>query len=111
VGQGVRRACAKRYPQSEPFDQDRTGGSDWGHRRLRAAPLLSAAVRSPELRRARARVAPGSPELGRGEEGATANSMAGKATNPRAERGEWRCEDLERAGATPVSDSGHGEGT
>jgi hypothetical protein len=27
---------------------------------------------------ARARVAPGSPELGRGEEGATANSMAGK---------------------------------
>jgi hypothetical protein len=30
------------------------------------------------LRQARARVAPGSPELGRGEEDATANSMAGK---------------------------------
>jgi hypothetical protein len=53
-------------------------GSDRGNRRLRAAPLLSTAVRSPELRRARARVAPGSPELGRGEEGATVNSMAGK---------------------------------
>jgi hypothetical protein len=44
----------------------------------RAAPLLSAAVRSPELGQARATVAPGSPELGRGEEGATMNSMAGK---------------------------------
>jgi hypothetical protein len=42
------------------------------------APLLSAAVKSLELRQARARVAPGSPELGRGEEDATANSMAGK---------------------------------
>jgi hypothetical protein len=48
------------------------------NRRLRAAPLLSAAVRSPELRQARARVALGSLELGREEEGATANSMAGK---------------------------------
>jgi hypothetical protein len=53
-------------------------GSDRGNRWLRAAPLLSTAVRSPELRRARARVASGSPELGRGEEGATTNSMAGK---------------------------------
>jgi hypothetical protein len=43
-----------------------------------AAPLLSAAVKSPELRQARARVAPGSPELGRGEESATANSMTRK---------------------------------
>jgi hypothetical protein len=53
-------------------------GSDRGNRWLRAAPLLSAAVRSPSLRLAWARVAPGSSELGRGEEGATANSMAGK---------------------------------
>jgi hypothetical protein len=45
---------------------------------LRAALLLSAAVRSPKLRQAWATVALGSPELGRGEEGATANSMAGK---------------------------------
>jgi hypothetical protein len=80
VGQGVRCACAKRYPWSEPFDQARTGGGglDWGNRRLRAALLLFEAVRLPELRRARARVAPGSSELGRGEEGATANSMMGK---------------------------------
>jgi hypothetical protein len=42
------------------------------------APLLSVAVRSPELRQARARVAPGSPELGREGEGTMANSMAGK---------------------------------
>jgi hypothetical protein len=35
-------------------------------------------VRSPELRRARARVVPGSPELGRGEEGTTANSWRGR---------------------------------
>jgi hypothetical protein len=49
-----------------------------GNRRLQAAPLLSAAVRSPELRLARARVAPGSLELGREGEGATANAMAGK---------------------------------
>jgi hypothetical protein len=53
---------------------DQTGGN----RRLRAAPLLSAVVRSLELRLARARVAPGSPELGREGEGTTANSMAGK---------------------------------
>jgi hypothetical protein len=55
------------------------GGNQTGETDVReAAPLLSAAVRSPELRQARARVAPGSPELGRGEEGAMANSMVGK---------------------------------
>jgi hypothetical protein len=53
-------------------------GSDQGNRRLRAASLLSTVVQSPELRRARARVAPRSPELGREEEGATANSTAGR---------------------------------
>jgi hypothetical protein len=52
------------------------GDQTRGNRRLRAAPLLSAAVRSLELRLARARVAPGSPEMGREEEGATTNSMA-----------------------------------
>jgi hypothetical protein len=45
---------------------------------MQAALLLSAAVRSPELRQARARVASGSPELGREGENAMANSMAGK---------------------------------
>jgi hypothetical protein len=46
------------------------------------------AVRSPELRQARARVAPGSPELGRGEEGATVNSMVGKRPRIHGQRGE-----------------------
>jgi hypothetical protein len=45
---------------------------------MRAALLLSAAVRSPELRQARARVASGSRGLGREGENATANSMEGK---------------------------------
>jgi hypothetical protein len=53
---------------------DQTGGV----KRLRVALLLSAAVRSPELRLARARVALGSPGLGREGENATASSMAGK---------------------------------
>jgi hypothetical protein len=44
---------------------------------LRAVLLLSAVVRSLELRLARARVALGSPELGREGEGTTAKSMAG----------------------------------
>jgi hypothetical protein len=35
-------------------------------------------VKSPELGQARARVAPGSPGLGREGENATANSVAGK---------------------------------
>jgi hypothetical protein len=43
-----------------------------------AAPLLSAAVRSPEWRQARARVVPGSSELSREGESAMANSIAGK---------------------------------
>jgi hypothetical protein len=46
------------------------------------------AVRSPELRQARTTVAPGSPELGREEEGATANSMAGKRPRIRGQRRE-----------------------
>jgi hypothetical protein len=58
------------------------------NRWLWAASLLSAAVRSPELRQARARVAPGSPELGRGEEGATVNSMAGKRPWVHGQKGE-----------------------
>jgi hypothetical protein len=48
-----------------------------GVERLRAALLISVAVRSPELRLARARVAPRSPELGREGENAMENSMAG----------------------------------
>jgi hypothetical protein len=64
---------AMRAVRSESDGGYQTEGVEW----LWAALLLSAAVRSPELRLARAR-GPGSPELGREEEGATANSMAGK---------------------------------
>jgi hypothetical protein len=52
------------------------------------APLLSVVVRSPELRQAQARVALGSPELGREEESATMNSMAGKRPRIHGQRGE-----------------------
>jgi hypothetical protein len=70
----VREAVpAVRAVRSESDGGDQTKGDG----RLQAALFLSAAVRS-ELRLARARVAPGSLELGREEEGATANSMAGK---------------------------------
>jgi hypothetical protein len=63
-------------------------GTDRGDERLRAALFLSAAVGSPELRLARARVALGSPELGREGENATANSMAGKRPRIHGQRGE-----------------------
>jgi hypothetical protein len=78
VGQGVRRACEAVSRGPGRAIKIGRGKSDRGNRRLRAAPLLSAAVRSPELTQVQARVAPGSPELGREGEGATTNSMAGK---------------------------------
>jgi hypothetical protein len=62
---------------------DQIGGSE----QLRAALLISAAVRSQELTQARARVAPGSPGLGREGENATANSVAGKRPQIREQRG------------------------
>jgi hypothetical protein len=50
---GAGRTCVKRYLRSGPCDQDRTEGIRPGRgERLRAALLLSAAVRSPELRQA-----------------------------------------------------------
>jgi hypothetical protein len=50
---GAGRACTKRYPRSGPCDQDQTEGIRPGRgERLRAALLLSASVRSPELRQA-----------------------------------------------------------
>jgi hypothetical protein len=78
--------------RSESDGGDQTGGN----RRLRAALILSAAVRSPELRRARARVAPGSPELGREEEDATTNSMAGKRPQIHGQIGENGGEKVSR---------------
>jgi hypothetical protein len=75
----VRRACAKQYPTVRVVRSRSDGGNQTGETDVReAALLLTAAVRSPELRQVQARVAPGSPKLGREGEGATANSMAGK---------------------------------
>jgi hypothetical protein len=79
VGQGIRRACTKQYPAIRAVRSRSDGGKlGRGADQREVAPLLSVAVRSPELRQARARVAPGSPELGREGEGTMANSMAGK---------------------------------
>jgi hypothetical protein len=48
---GAGHACAMRYPRSRPFDLNRSEGIRPGRgERLRAALLLSAAVRSLELR-------------------------------------------------------------
>jgi hypothetical protein len=66
----VREAVSRSPSRSIKIGRE---GSDRGNRWLWAASLLSTAVKSPELRQARARVAPGSPELGREEEGATTN--------------------------------------
>jgi hypothetical protein len=50
---GARRACAKRYPRFGSCDQDQMEGIRPGRgERLRAALLLSAAVRSPEFMQA-----------------------------------------------------------
>jgi hypothetical protein len=61
---------------------NQTKGVEW----LRAALLLSAAVKSLELRQARARGVPGLPGLGREGEGATANSMARKRPRIQGQR-------------------------
>jgi hypothetical protein len=93
--------------------RSRSDGGDQTRKveRLRGALLISAAVRSPELRQAQARLAPGSPGLGREGENATANSVAGKMPRIRGQRGEERRgESLGRTGGTPVRDSDHGEG-
>jgi hypothetical protein len=87
------------------------GGDQTGGERLRAALLLSAAVKSPELGQARAKG--GSEVAGIGQRGRECHgelSGGEKATNPRAERGERQGEGLERARGTPVKDFGHGEG-
>jgi hypothetical protein len=73
---------------------DQTGGNE----QLRATLLLSTAVRSPELRQARARVAPGSSGLGREGESATANSAVGKRPCIRGQRGK---NDREKASGRP----------
>jgi hypothetical protein len=74
-------------PRSGPCDQDRTREIRPGGERLRAAPLLSAAVKSPELGRVRATAVPGSPELVREGEDDPTNSMAGLWPRVRGQRG------------------------
>jgi hypothetical protein len=112
VGQGVRCACAKRYPRSEPFDQDRMGGvRPWKQTTAGGvAPLRGSEVAGVEAGASYggSGVA-GVGQRGRGRHGELNGGE--EATNPRAERGERRWKDLRRAGATPVSDSGHREGT
>jgi hypothetical protein len=69
--------------QSRSDGGDQTGGGE----RLRAAPLLFAAVKSPELGRVRATTVLGSPELVKGGEDDSANSMAGLWPRDRGQRG------------------------
>jgi hypothetical protein len=67
----------------------RSDGGDQTERgeRLRATPLLPAAVKSPELGRVRSMAVPGSSELVREEEDDSANSMAGLWRRDRGQRG------------------------
>jgi hypothetical protein len=88
-GPGAQGARARSgIPRSGSCNQDRTREIRPGEgERLRAAPLLLATVKSPELGQARARVVRGSPELGREGENDTANSVAGKRPRIRGQRG------------------------
>jgi hypothetical protein len=75
----VSGARVKWYPAVWAVRSRSDGGNQTGETDVcEAAPLLSAAMRSPELRQVQARVAPRSPELGREGEGTTTKSMAGK---------------------------------
>jgi hypothetical protein len=65
----------------------RRGRSGRGGERLRAAPLLPTAVKSPELGRVRATAVPGSPGLVREGEDDSANSMPGLWPRVRGQRG------------------------
>jgi hypothetical protein len=78
---GPRRQGARArsgIPRSEPFNLNRTEGIRPGKQTAAggAAPIRGGEVALVEA--ARARGVPGSPELGREEEGATTNSMVGK---------------------------------
>jgi hypothetical protein len=74
--------------RSGSCDQDRTGEIRLGEgERLRAALLLLATVKSPELGQARARVVPGSPGWVREGENDTANSVAGLWPRIQGQRG------------------------
>jgi hypothetical protein len=68
--------------ESDEGDQTRGNGRLW------AALFLSVAVGSPELRLARARVAPGSPEFNRERERHGELNGGEEAMNPWTENGE-----------------------
>jgi hypothetical protein len=89
MGLDTGRAGAKRYPTIMVV-RSRSDGEIKARRvgQLRAAPLLLAAVRSPELGRVRATVVPGSPELARNEGDDSANSLVGLWPQDRGQRGE-----------------------
>jgi hypothetical protein len=69
--------------------RSRSNGGDQTRRgeRLRAAPLLPEAVKSPELGQVRAMAVPRSPELVREGEDDSANSMTGLWPRDRGQRG------------------------
>jgi hypothetical protein len=80
--------CAKRYPKISVVISRSDGGDQTGRgERLRAALLLFAAVKSPELGRVRATAVPGSPELVREGEDNSTNSMAGLWPRDRGQKG------------------------
>jgi hypothetical protein len=85
----VSGACARSsIPWSKPFDLNRTEGI---RPRKQTAAGGTAPLRGGEVTGAEAgasRVAPWLLELGREEEGATANSMAGKRPRIHGQRGE-----------------------
>jgi hypothetical protein len=81
-----------------------------GGERLRAAPLLFAAVKSPESGRVRATAVPGSPELVRDDEDDSTNSMAGLWPRDRGQRGgNGGGKNSGRAEVTSVRNSGRQE--
>jgi hypothetical protein len=111
MGPDTGRACAKRYPaiwavRSRSDRGHQTGGDE----RLRATPLLLAAVKSPELGRVRATAGFGVAGVGQ-RGGRRLGELDGGvvATSLRSEMGEWRRKSSGWVGGTPVRDSGRGE--
>jgi hypothetical protein len=88
MGPDVGHACEKRYPAISTV-RSRSDGKDQTRRgeRLRASPLLPAAVKSSELGRVCATAVPGSPELVREGKDDSTNLMAWLWPRDRGQRG------------------------
>jgi hypothetical protein len=113
-GPGAQGACARSgIPRSGPCNQDWTGEIRLGEgERLRAAPLLLATVKSPELGQARPHVLGWfRGHRGGSERGTTTWRTQWRGCGHKSEvrEGEWRGKGLWRAGGTPVRDSDRGE--